>query len=45
MDYPSTFITHNDKQIEIKLWKNVPDELAFAYEAIEDVLFEQKLLE
>lgn len=45
MDYPSTYITHNDKQIEIKLWKNVPDELAFAYEAIEDILFEQKLLE
>lgn len=45
MDYPSTFITHNDKQIEIKLWKNVPDELAFAYEVIEDILFEKKFVE
>ena len=45
MDFPSTFITHNDKQIEIKLWKNVPEELAFAYEAFEDVLFEKKMIE
>ncbi len=45
MDYPSTFITYNDKQIEIKLWKNVPEELAFAYETLEDVLYENKLLE
>jgi hypothetical protein len=45
MDYPSTFITYNDKQIEIKLWKDVPDELAFAYEIIEDILFEKKLVE
>ena len=45
MDYPSTFITYNDKQIEIKLWKNVPEELAFAYETLEDILFEKKLIE
>lgn len=45
MDYPSTFITHNKKQIEIKLWKNVPLELALAYEAFEDILFEKKLIE
>ncbi|PWG04763.1 hypothetical protein DIS07_09820 [Polaribacter aquimarinus] len=45
VDYPSTFITHNDKQIEIKLWKNVPEELAFAFEALEDILFEKKLIE
>ena len=45
MDYPSTFISHNDKQIEIKLWKNVPEELAFAYEALEDILYNNKLLE
>ncbi|MEO9569969.1 MAG: DUF6438 domain-containing protein [Polaribacter sp.] len=45
MDFPSTFITHNNKQIEIKLWKNVPLELALAYEAFEDILFEKKLIE
>jgi hypothetical protein len=45
MDFPSTFITHNNKQIEIKLWKNVPLELALAYESFEDLLFEQKLIE
>ncbi|MFK8061476.1 MAG: DUF6438 domain-containing protein [Polaribacter sp.] len=45
MDYPSTFITYNDKQIEIKLWKNVPDELAFAYESVEDILIDKKIIE
>lgn len=45
MDYQSTFITHNNKQIEIKLWKNVPLELALAYESFEDILFEEKLIE
>lgn len=44
-DFPSTFITHQNKQIEIKLWKNVPDELAFAYEALEDILLEKKLID
>jgi hypothetical protein len=45
MDYQSTFITHDNKQVEIKLWKNVPLELALAYEAFEDILFEKKLIE
>ncbi|KGL63709.1 DUF6438 domain-containing protein [Polaribacter sp. Hel1_85] len=45
MDFPSTFITHNNKQIEIKLWRNVPLELALAYEAFEDILYEKKLIE
>jgi hypothetical protein len=44
-DYPSTFISHNNKQVEIKLWKNVPDELAFAFEAFEDILLDKKLIE
>ncbi len=44
MDYPSTFITHNDKQIEIKLWKDVPLELALAFEAVEDILFDKKII-
>ena len=44
MDYPSTFITHNDKQIEIKLWKDVPLELALAFETVEDILFDKKII-
>lgn len=44
-DFPSTFITHQNKQIEIKLWKNVPDELAFAHEYLEEILLEKKLIE
>ncbi len=45
MDYPSTFITHDNKEIEIKLWKNVPLELVLAYEDFENVLFEKKMIE
>lgn len=45
MDFPSTFITHKDKEIEIKLWKNVPEELALAYDAIENILYEKGLIE
>ena len=45
MDFPSTFITYNKKQIEIKLWKNVPLELVLAYQSIEDILFEKKLIQ
>ena len=44
-DFPSTFITHNNKEIEIKLWKNVPDELAMAYESLDEILLEKKLIE
>ena len=45
MDFPSTIITHKNKQVEIKLWKKVPLELALAYEAFEDILYEKKLIE
>ena len=45
MDYPSTFITHDNKEIEIKLWKYVPLELVLAYEDFENVLFEKKMIE
>lgn len=44
-DFPSTYITHQNKQIEIKLWKNVPDELAFAYQSLEDILLDKKLID
>ncbi|WP_299061125.1 DUF6438 domain-containing protein [uncultured Polaribacter sp.] len=45
IDFPNTFITHKNKQIEIKLWKKVPLELALAFETFEEILFEQKLIE
>lgn len=44
-DFPSTFITHENKEIEIKLWKNVPDELAMAYEYLDTILLEKKMIE
>ncbi len=44
-DFSSIFITHKNKQVEIKLWKNVPKELAFAYEYLEGLLLEKKLFE
>lgn len=45
IDFPSTYITHQNKQVEIKLWRNVPDELAYAYEYLEGILLEKKLIE
>lgn len=45
VDFPSTFITHQNRQVEIKLWKNVPDELAYAYEYLEGILLDKKLIE
>ncbi|MFT6748843.1 MAG: hypothetical protein ACJAQ1_000770 [Flavobacterium sp.] len=44
-DFPSTFISYNNKQVEIKLWKNVPDKLILAYEYLEEILLEKKLIE
>ncbi len=44
-DLPSTFITHNGKQIKIRLWKDIPDELINVHEYIEGILLDQKFLE
>lgn len=44
-DYPSTFITHKNKEIEIKLWKNVAEELIIAFEYLDGILLENKLIE
>lgn len=43
-DIQSTFITYNNKQIEITLWHKVPKELVLAYKTVEDILFEKKLI-
>jgi hypothetical protein len=43
-DFPSTFITYQNKEIEIKLWKNIPEELIFAYEYLDVILLQEKLI-
>lgn len=43
MDLPSTFITCNDKQIQIRLWNDdVPDTLLEMHEYLEGILLEKK---
>ncbi len=44
-DLPSTFITHNNKQIKIRLWKDIPDELINIHEYIEELLLNKNLIE
>lgn len=41
-DLPSTYITHGGKQIHIRLWKDIPDELADVHEYIEGILLDKK---
>ncbi|ARV05912.1 hypothetical protein BTO04_04000 [Polaribacter sp. SA4-10] len=43
-DLPSTFITYKKKQVEIKIWKNVPDELIYAYKYLEEILIKKELI-
>ncbi len=45
MDLPSTYISHKNKQIKIRLWKNIPDELIVIHEYIEELLLKRKLFE
>jgi len=45
MDYPSTFITYKNKQIEIKLWKKAPEEVLLAFKAVENILSEEKMID
>ena len=41
-DLASTFIAHNGKQIEIRLWNNIPDELIEVHEYVEGILLDKK---
>ncbi len=45
LDLGSTYITYNGKQIQIRLWKNIPDALIDINEYIADILFEKKFIE
>ena len=44
-DLASTFIAHNGKQIEIRLWNNIPDELIEVHEYVEGILLDKKFFE
>ncbi|QOD61185.1 hypothetical protein H9I45_01700 [Polaribacter haliotis] len=44
-DFSNTFITYNDEKIKVKVWINIPDEIAFAYDYIEGILIDEKLIE
>ena len=42
-DLASTFITYNGKQIKIRLWNDIPDELINVHEYVEGILLDKKL--
>lgn len=41
-DLASTFITYNGKQIKIRLWNDIPDELINVHEYVEGILLDKK---
>ncbi|CAM1333735.1 DUF6438 domain-containing protein [Tenacibaculum aestuariivivum] len=43
-DLPTTFITYKGKQVKIRLWKNIPNELITIHEYIESILVVNNLL-
>ncbi len=44
-DLPSTYISHNNKEIQMRVWGKVPTELVQVTEYIEDILLAQKFYE
>ncbi|MDO6744801.1 DUF6438 domain-containing protein [Tenacibaculum soleae] len=44
-DLPSTYITSNGKQIQIRLWNGIPDELIEVHEYLEGILLEKRFFE
>lgn len=42
LDLPSTYITHKGKRIQIRVWKNAPDELIDIHEFLEQLLLRKK---
>ena len=44
-DLPSTYIIHNGKQIQIRLWNGIPDELIDIHEYVEGILLNKKFFE
>lgn len=45
MDLPSTYISHNNKEIQLRVWGEVPTELVQVTEYIEDILLAKKFYE
>jgi len=45
MDAPSTYITNNQKEIQLRVWDNVPSELKNICNYIEELLISKKLYE
>ena len=43
-DFSSIFILHQNKEVEIKLWKNAPEELTIAYDYLDSILLENNLI-
>ncbi|CAM1339665.1 DUF6438 domain-containing protein [Tenacibaculum aestuarii] len=44
-DLSSTYIVHDGKQVLIRLWKDIPDELIDVHEYIDGILLEKKFFE
>ena len=45
MDLPSTFISHKDKQVQIRLWRGIPKELSSVQSYVVDMMYDKKFLE
>lgn len=43
-DLPSTFVRHNGKEVQIRIWKDVPANLSDVHEYVEGILLEKKLI-
>ncbi|CAM1349805.1 DUF6438 domain-containing protein [Tenacibaculum crassostreae] len=45
LDLGNTYIVHDGKQVKIRLWKDIPDELINIHEYVLDILFEKEFIE
>ncbi len=45
MDLPSTYIAHNGKQVQIRVWKDAPATLIDLHEYLEGILLAKKIIE
>ncbi|CAM1363203.1 conserved hypothetical protein [Tenacibaculum sediminilitoris] len=45
LDLASTYIVHDGKQVTIRLWKNIPEELVEIHEYVDGLLFDKKFFE
>lgn len=45
MDLPSTFISFKGKQVQIRLWKGIPENLVDVHEYVEGILLDKKFFE